>query len=107
MARKKKIVEGIATKLPLAIKTGKYTLGYKSALLSLLNQTAKILVIASNFPSTKRRLLEYYAMLADNTPICIYDGNNNELAKTCDKGFRIGVVSVLDVGEADMLLAMD
>ncbi|RVD93402.1 60s ribosomal l30 [Tubulinosema ratisbonensis] len=103
MSRKKQVLEGLAFKLPLAMKTGKYVIGYKQALKLLRNNETRCLIIASNFPSVLRKKLEYYAFLLKNKPVTIYSGNNNELAKLCEMKHRIGVISILNEGEADLL----
>lgn len=102
MAKKKGTSDGLSFKLPLAMKTGKYQTGYKSALRLLKTSQTKFIVISANFPSVKRKLLEYYAVLCANVPITVYKGTNNELAKMCDISHRLGVISILDAGEADL-----
>lgn len=107
MSRSKKIVTGIADQLPLAIKTGTYTCGYKQAIRNLVTNNAKVIVLTKNYPTTKRRLIEYYASLADNTPVLSYDGNNNELAKLIEKFHRVGVIAITNQGEADLIKVTD
>lgn len=103
MTKKKGSTEGLSFKLPLAMKTGAYGIGFKKALRLIQRKQTKCLVLSSNYPQLKKSLLEYYAVLADNVPIHVFNGSNNELAKVCDHQYRIGIVSVLDDGEADML----
>lgn len=103
MSKKKSTTDGLSFKLPLAMKTGVYKVGYKSALRLLRDSKTKCIFVASNFPPVKRKLLEYYAVLSNNIPITIYKGTNNELAKMCDHRYRIGVISIIDDGEADLL----
>nr|CBH28901.1 60S RIBOSOMAL PROTEIN L30 [Anncaliia algerae] len=101
MAKKKQVLEGISFKLPLAIKTGKYAVGYRQTLRLLRKNEVKYLVVAANFPSVLRKKLEYYSALLGDLPLTIYSGNNNELAKLCEFKHRASVVSILDEGEAD------
>jgi large subunit ribosomal protein L30e len=103
MTKKKGSTEGLSFKLPLAMKTGIYEIGFKKAIRLLRGKKTKCIVMSSNFPSVKRNLLEYYAALADDVPITVFGGSNNELAKICDHHYRIGVISIVDDGEADML----
>lgn len=103
MTRKKQVLEGLAFKLPLAMKTGKYVLGYRQAMRLLRKNETKCLIISSNFPSVLRKKLEYYSMLLKDLPVTIYNGSNNDLAKLCELKHRIGVISILDEGEADLL----
>lgn len=55
--------ESIAQRLGLVIKSGKYTLGYKSTLKSLRAGKSKLVIIASNCPALTKSEVEYYAML--------------------------------------------
>lgn len=90
-------------KLPLAIHTGEVLFGFKECLKSLIDMKSKMIVITANLPPLKKKQLEYYAYLNNNTPIYSFDGSNNDLARKCAKFFRIGVASILDDGEADLI----
>ncbi|KAM0677668.1 60S ribosomal protein L30 [Binucleata daphniae] len=103
MSRSKKNVTGLADQLPLAIKSGKHSCGYKQAIKSLIKKEAKAIVLTKNYPAVKRRLIEYYAALSNNTPILNYDGSNNDLAKMIDNYFRVGVITIIDQGEAEII----
>lgn len=87
------------------IKSGKYTLGYKSTLKSLRQGKAKLIIIAANTPPLRKSELEYYAMLS-KTPVHHFQGGNNELGTACGKLFRVGVLTVLDAGDSDILSAV-
>merc|ERR1712193_193774 len=78
--------ESIAQRLGLVIKSGKYTLGYKTTLKSLRYGKSKLIIIASNCPAQTKSEIEYYAMLA-KTGVYHYPGTNNELGTTCGKYF--------------------
>ncbi|KAF3781880.1 hypothetical protein EJ110_NYTH35566 [Nymphaea thermarum] len=60
----KKTHESINTRLALVMKSGKYTLGYKTVLRSLRSSKAKLLILANNCPPLRKSEIEYYAMLA-------------------------------------------
>ncbi|GMM45852.1 ribosomal 60S subunit protein L30 [Pichia kluyveri] len=89
-------------KLALTIKSGKYTLGYKSTIKSIRQGKAKMIIIAANTPVLRKSELEYYAMLS-KTPVYYFQGGNNELGTACGKLFRVGVLSILDAGDSDIL----
>lgn len=57
----------MAARLQLVTKSGKYTLGYKTALKTLRNGKSKLIVISSNCPPLRRAEVEYYALLAKTT----------------------------------------
>jgi len=93
----------VASKLPLVIKTGKYYVGFRQTITSLINNSCKYLIITKNYPAIKRMQLEYYASLAGKVPIYMFEGTNRDLATTCGTEFRMGVISILDDGEADLI----
>ena len=103
MSRRANKQTGLAAQLPLAMRTGKYLVGYKKVLNSVVKNAAKCIVVASNLPKMMRMRLEYYCVLANHTPIKFYEGNNNELSALCGLNHRASVISVLDQGEAELL----
>jgi ribosomal protein L30E len=75
--KSKKAAESINSRLALVMKSGKFTLGYKSTLKQLrsgkciflsfpptLTGVAKLVIISGNCPPLRKSELEYYAMLA-------------------------------------------
>ncbi|KAL7662718.1 60S ribosomal protein L30 [[Candida] zeylanoides] len=105
MAPKNKQTENINAKLGLVIKSGKYTLGYRSVVKSLRTGKAKLVIIAGNTPVLRKSELEYYAMLS-KTQVYYFQGGNNELGTVCGKLFRVGVLSILDAGDSDILTTL-
>lgn len=103
MAKKISKLVGVSSQLPLAMRTGKHYAGYKRSLQSVIDKTAKCLIIASNIPENMRRQLEYYCVLANNIPIKFYEGSNNELSVLAGLKFRTSVISILDQGESDLI----
>lgn len=96
-------VSTIASQLPLVIKTGKYYVGFRKTLSTLVDQTCKYIILTSNYPSIKKMQLEYYALLAGKVPVYMFEGTNRDLATLCGAEFRMGVISILDDGEADLI----
>ncbi|CAH6722587.1 60S ribosomal protein L30 [[Candida] jaroonii] len=105
MAPKAKNQETINAKLGLVVKSGKYTLGYKSVVKSLRTGKAKLIIIAGNTPVLRKSELEYYAMLS-KTQVYYFQGGNNELGTVCGKLFRVGTLAVLDAGDSDILTSI-
>ncbi|CAG8467853.1 4565_t:CDS:10 [Ambispora leptoticha] len=91
----KKSAESINSRLALVMKSGKYTLGYKSTLKTLRQGKAKLIIISGNCPPLRKHELEYYAMLSKTT-VHHYSGNNIDLGTACGKYFRVGVLSITD-----------
>ncbi|GMM35841.1 ribosomal 60S subunit protein L30 [Saccharomycopsis crataegensis] len=98
----KKSADNFNAKLALAIKSGKYQLGYKTAVKSLRQGKAKLIVLAANTPTLRKTEIEYYAMLS-KTPVTYFQGGNNELGTACGKLFRVGVLAITDAGDSDIL----
>lgn len=103
--KQKKALESINSRLALVMKSGKYTLGYKSTLKTLRQGKAKLVIISSNTPQLRKSEIEYYAMLA-KTGVHHYSGNNIELGTACGKFFRVSVLSVTDPGDSDIIRSM-
>ncbi|XP_046865018.1 60S ribosomal protein L30-like isoform X1 [Xenia sp. Carnegie-2017] len=101
----KKSQESINTRLQLVMKSGKYTLGYKSTLKTLRQGKAKLVIISNNTPQLRKSEIEYYAMLA-KTGVHHYTGNNIELGTACGKYFRVSVLSITDPGDSDIIRTM-
>jgi large subunit ribosomal protein L30e len=78
----KKAQESINSRLQLVMKSGKYTLGYKSTLKSLRSGKSKLIIISNNCPPVRKSELEYYAMLS-KTGVHHFGGNNVDLGTAC------------------------
>ncbi|GAA5834569.1 hypothetical protein JCM3766R1_003600 [Sporobolomyces carnicolor] len=98
----KKSADNINSKLALVIKSGKYSLGYKSTLKAMRSGKSKLVLISGNTPPLRRSELEYYAMLS-KTPVHLYQGSNVALGTAAGKLFRVGVLSIQDAGDSDLL----
>lgn len=90
---KKTTSDNINSKLQLVIKSGKVSLGLKSALKSMRSGKAKLVLISANTPPLRKSELEYYAMLS-KTSVHHYQGSNVALGTAAGKLFRVGYVSV-------------
>jgi large subunit ribosomal protein L30e len=101
----KKTNENLNAHLALVMKSGKYTMGYKSALKNLRKAKAKLIIISNNAPLLRKSEIEYYAMLSKTT-VHHYNGNNVELGTACGKYFGCGVVSIIDAGDSEILRAI-
>ena len=66
--------ESINSRLALVMKSGKYTLGYKSTLKTLRSGKSKLVIICNNCPPLRKSEIEYYAMLA-KTHVHHYTGS--------------------------------
>lgn len=99
---KKSSQDNINSKLQLVMKSGKVTLGLKSTLKSMRNGKAKLVLISANTPPLRKSEIEYYAMLS-KTAVHHYQGSYVALGTAAGKLFRVGVLTVLDAGDSDLL----
>ncbi|KAM0750639.1 L30e-like protein [Meredithblackwellia eburnea MCA 4105] len=95
-------IQNINSRLALVIKSGKYSLGYKSTLKQMRSGKSKLVLISGNCPPLRRSELEYYAMLS-KTPVHLYQGSNVALGTAAGKLFRVGVMSIESAGDSDLL----
>merc|ERR1712189_60969 len=102
---KKKGSESINSRLALVMKSGKYTLGYRSTLKTLRQGKAKLGIIGTNTPQLRKSEIAYYALLS-KTGVHHYTGNNIELGTACGKYFRVSVLSITDPGDSDIIRSM-
>ncbi|GJM88931.1 hypothetical protein PR202_ga05513 [Eleusine coracana subsp. coracana] len=98
----KKSTDNINNKLQLVMKSGKYTLGYKTVLKTLRNSKGKLIIIANNCPPLRKSEIEYYAMLAKVT-VHHFHGNNVDLGTACGKYYRVCCLSIIDPGDSDII----
>ncbi|KAJ1948518.1 60S ribosomal protein L30 [Dispira parvispora] len=100
--KSKKTLESINSRLALVMKSGKYSLGYKTTLKTLRSGKAKLILISGNCPPLRKSELEYYAMLS-KTNVHHYNGTNNDLGTACGKYFRVGCLSITNAGDSDII----
>merc|ERR1711998_170575 len=63
--KSKKSIESINSRLALVMKSGKYTLGYKSVLKTLRQGKSKLVIISNNCPALRKSEIEDYACFAE------------------------------------------
>ncbi|KAG6590249.1 60S ribosomal protein L30, partial [Cucurbita argyrosperma subsp. sororia] len=101
----KKTHESINNRLALVMKSGKYTLGYKTVLKTLRNSKGKLIIIANNCPPLRKSEIEYYAMLA-KVGVHHYNGSNVDLGTACGKYYRVCCLSIIDPGDSDIIKSL-
>ncbi|KAL3818890.1 hypothetical protein ACJIZ3_004795 [Penstemon smallii] len=115
----------INNRLALVMKSGKYTLGYKTVLKTLRNSKGKLILISNNCPPLRKSEIEYYAMLA-KVMVHHYSGMKSEmrssglisftfqefslynvdLGTACGKFHRVSCLSIIDPGDSDIIKAL-
>ncbi|PHT50653.1 60S ribosomal protein L30 [Capsicum baccatum] len=95
--KSKRTHESINNRLALVMKSGKYTLGYKTVLKTLRTSKGKLILISNNCPPLRKSEIEYYAMLA-KVGVHHFNGNNVDLGTACGKFHRVSCLSIIDPG---------
>ena len=99
---KKKAAESVGSRLSLVMKSGKYTLGYRSTLKSLRGGKSKLVILCNNAPPLRKSEVEYYAMLS-KCQVIPYNGTNKDLGTACGKYFNCSMLAVIDQGDSDIV----
>uniref|UniRef100_A0A0A0K2L6 Ribosomal protein eL8/eL30/eS12/Gadd45 domain-containing protein n=1 Tax=Cucumis sativus TaxID=3659 RepID=A0A0A0K2L6_CUCSA len=94
-----------STTLTLIMKSGKYALGYKTVLKTLMNSKGKQIIIANNCPPVRKSEIKYYAILA-KVGVHHYNGSNVDLGTVCGKYYRECCLSIIDPGDSDIIKSM-
>merc|ERR1739838_818679 len=97
--------DSIDSRRALVMKSGKYSLGYKTTLKTLRQGKAKLILISNNCPALRKSEIEYYAMLA-KTGVHHYTGDNNELGTACGRYYRVSCLSITDPGDSDIIRSL-
>ena len=97
--------DGINNRLQIVMRSGKYSLGYKTTLKTLRSGKSKLVIVSNNMPPLRKSEIEYYAMLA-KTAVHHFAGNNVTLGTACGKLYRTSVLSIIDVGDSDIMRAI-
>jgi len=85
-----------------AVKTGKVSFGANAALQNAKTGKAKMIILASNCPTTLCEDIEYYCKLS-NVPLITYKGSSMDLASVCGKPFTISALSIREPGDSEIL----
>lgn len=97
--------DNVNTRLKLVVKSGKFCLGLKQTLNTLRRGKSQLVLISNNCPALMRSQVEYYAHLA-GVGVHHYKGSNIELGTACGQFFRVGVMSITDPGDSDIVRSM-
>ncbi|KAL0461216.1 UNVERIFIED_CONTAM: 60S ribosomal protein L30 [Sesamum latifolium] len=96
----KKTHESINNRLALVMKSGKYTLGYKTVLKTLRNSKGKLILISNNCPPLRKSEIEYYAMLA-KVGVHHYNGSECQIQSVLEVLLFISVELVVQTINSD------
>jgi len=89
----------------IAVDTGKVSFGTESAMKSLLNKQAKLVIVAKNTPQNIKDDVYHYAKLSD-IPVLEFPSSSLELGTVCGRPHFIAVLTLHEMGDSDILKAI-
>jgi large subunit ribosomal protein L30e len=98
--------ESLQSRLALVVKSGKYTLGWKTTMKAIRQGKAKLILVASNCPPLRKSEIEYYTLLG-KTGVIPFSGSNTDLGTACGRFYRVSVMAITDAGDSDILTTLE
>ncbi|MGC8648838.1 MAG: 50S ribosomal protein L30e [Candidatus Micrarchaeia archaeon] len=92
----------ISGSIRLAVDSGNVALGVRSALSAIMDNTAKLVIVASKNKKGRIEDVEHLAKLND-IKIYKFDGNSIDLGAVCGKPYSVSVLAVIDAGNSSLL----
>ncbi len=86
----------------MAVKTGKVEFGTTSALASVGQARAKLVILAENCAGDQREDILYNAGQSE-VPVYIFQGSSLDLGALCEKPFPISALVVKEPGDSEVL----
>ncbi|MHA2100174.1 MAG: 50S ribosomal protein L30e [Candidatus Kariarchaeaceae archaeon] len=90
----------------VARKSGKTSIGAKSAIKAAKLGNAKAIVVAANAPATQKEDVLYYANLS-GVPIIDFPRTSQDLGIICGRPHLTAFVTVFNPGDSDILEAIN
>jgi large subunit ribosomal protein L30e len=89
----------------IAVDTGKVSYGTESAMKSLLNKQAKLVIVAKNTPQNIKDDVYRYANLSE-IPVLEFPSSSLDLGAVCGRPHFVAVLTLHEMGDSDILKAM-
>ena len=86
----------------MAVKTGKVDFGSKTALSSVAQARAKLVILANNCARENRESIIYHAELSE-VPVYVFQGSSLDLGALCEKPFPVSALVVREPGDSEVL----
>jgi large subunit ribosomal protein L30e len=92
----------ISGSIRLAVDSGNVALGERSSITAIMNNTAKLVIVALKNKKGRIEDIEHLAKLND-IKIYKFDGNAMDLGAVCGKPYSVSVLAVIDAGNSSIL----
>lgn len=80
------------------MRTGKVFVGTKQAIKASKRGVAKLVIVASNCPTSVKKLIA-----ESNVPVYEYPGMSVDLGPTCGKPYIVSAVTIIEPGDSDIM----
>ncbi len=84
------------------VDTGEVILGAKESIASVMDKKARLVLVAENCPKDLKDDLDHYANLS-NIYVYNFPGSSMEMGAVCGKPYVVSMLSVIEVGDSDIL----
>lgn len=99
--KQRKSSEHSSLQLNLVVKSGKYTLGINQAIKTIRDGQAKLVLLSNNLPPLVSSQIEYMCAIGGTT-VKNFASSSKELGIALGKKYNVGVMSIIDPGDADL-----
>lgn len=86
----------------MAVKTGKVEFGSRTALASVGQARARLVILAANCPEATRDEILYQADFSE-VPVYVFQGSSLDLGALCEKPFPVSALVVREPGDSEVL----
>jgi large subunit ribosomal protein L30e len=88
--------------LRLALSTGRVQLGSKTAIREMRRGRARLTIVSSNCPKTKKDTIEHHGKLGD-IPVINHGKDSVDLGILCGKPYPVSAICINDPGDSKIL----
>ncbi len=92
----------IIRELSIIRKTGEMVIGYRKVIRELHKDTLKVVIIASDMPEEKAKLIKYYCKLA-NIPYIVWPDDVKALGEAIGRPHIVSVIGIKEIGTSNIL----
>ncbi|MCD6434479.1 MAG: 50S ribosomal protein L30e [Candidatus Diapherotrites archaeon] len=96
----------IKKELRRAVDSGKVLFGVRETEKSILNDSAKLIIIAHNCPEREKNRIIHLAKIA-RIPLVKMKENAYDIGELCGKPFSIAAMAIIDEGKSKILNAVN
>ena len=100
--KERELKDAIIRELSVVQKTGEMVIGYRKVIRELHKDSLKLIIIASDMPEHKARLLKYYCKMA-NIPFIVWPDDVKSLGEAIGRPHIVSVIGIKNVGTSGIM----